>query len=388
MSSPPTSSPADSASTTTVTNPEQRPETVSTASPLDAHARHSLSTSVFVEIIGTLVNEFDIIDILTRLAAHCVELLDVDAAGVLLADDNGHLRVVGASSEQVQLLELFQIQNEQGPCLDCYRTGRAVTAVDLSTASPWPQFAARSVAAGYPCVYAIPLRLNAVTLGCLNLFISHPHPLTATDTALAQALADLASIAIVQHHQSFQTGETTSVAHMHRTLDSRIAIEQAKGMIAEHEAIDMHDAFVMIRSYAHHTDCRLTDVSKDLVAGRLDIRDITTQTGSSQPDLDAKLPFSTRTIVEVRRRVVYISGELDLATRDACLQACLSDDYSHIDIDVSGVTFMDCVGYGSLITARHAIERQGGTLTITNWTGQPARLFALLVTIAQTSEAE
>ena len=152
--------------------------------------RHTLAATTFVEILDTLVNDFDVIDVLTQLTSRCVDLLDVSAAGILLADESGHLRIVGASSERIQLLELFQLQNDQGPCLDCYTTGETVAAPDLNAPTPWPKFSAESVAAGYRSVYAIPLHHNSVTLGCLNLFMSDPGPLASSDAVLAQALAD------------------------------------------------------------------------------------------------------------------------------------------------------------------------------------------------------
>ena len=347
------------------------------AAPLSARKRDTLATTVFVEVIDTLVSDFDIIDILTQLSAHCVELLDAAAAGILLADDRGHLRVVGASTEQVQLLELFQIQNDQGPCLDCYTTGQTVTAIDLNMASPWPQFAAHSVAVGYPCVYAIPLRLNTTILGCLNLFITHPHPLTTTDAALARALADLASIAIVQHHASFQPN--TSSNRMRSAMNDRIAIEHAKGMIAGHNAIDMHESFVMLRAYAQHINRGLTDIANQVVSGELGVHEIASHVGSLQYGLDPEQPYlTTRTSVEGHRQVVYLTGELDLHTRSICLQACLTNADSDVDVDISALTFMDCAGYGALIAARGALEQQSRTLTITNSTRQPAHLLALL----------
>lgn len=353
---------------------------MSTPADPKADSRQTLTNTVLVEIIGTLVNDVDIIDILTQLTAHCVELLDAAAAGILVADDDAHLRVIGATTEQVQLLELFQIQHEQGPSLDCYITGQSVAAIDLNMASPWPQFAAHSVAAGYPCVHAIPLRLNNLNLGCLNLFRSHPQPLTTPDAALAQALADLASIAVVQHHASLQTG---SVARMRHTMHSRIAIEQAKSMIAEDRAIGMHDAFTQLRTYARQNQLGLSDVANDLLAGRLNAHETSPSGNSSHPGLDPeRQALTTRTTLKGTRRVVQLSGELDLGSRHLCLRACLPDNNTNLHIDISAITFMDCAGYGSLIAARLAVEQQGGAVTITNPAGQPARLFVLLAELS------
>lgn len=203
--------------------------------------RQALTGRAFVELVETLVGDFDVIEVLTGLTTRCVELLGAGAAGILLADSDSTLRVVGVSNEQVRVLELFQIQNEQGPCLDCYRTGSVVTNADLNDGSPWPEFAAVSVAEGFPSVCAIPMRLATINLGCLNLFMSEPVRLSEADVALAQALADVASIAIVQNQTNRQA--TVREDHLQHALRSRIVIEQAKGIIAERDQIDMDAAF-------------------------------------------------------------------------------------------------------------------------------------------------
>jgi GAF domain-containing protein len=235
-----------------------------------AATRQTLTATTFVEIVDTLVGDFDVIDVLTSLTSRCVELLDAAAAGILLADGDGHLRVVGASNEQIQLLELFQVQNDEGPCLDCFRTGRVVLHSDLDVVSPWPLFSAECTDAGYASVCAVPLRLAAHTLGCLNLFMSEPVGLTDTDIALAQALADVASIAIVQDQA--MRDATIREGHLQHALTSRIAIEQAKGMIAEHNQVDMDQAFATLRTYARNNNRRLTEVAEAIVGGTTDVR--------------------------------------------------------------------------------------------------------------------
>jgi|GEM_PF-43363 len=333
---------------------------------------HALTATTFVEIVDTLVNDFDVIDVLTQLTSRCMDLLNVEAAGILVADATGHLRVVGASSEQIQLLELFQLQNDQGPCLDCYTTGETVAAPDLTAPTPWPAFAAQSVAAGYRSVCAIPLHRNSVTLGCLNLFMSNSGPLAPTDIALAQALADVASIAIVQNHANQQTGDRDN--HLHHALDSRITIEQAKGMIAEHFTVDMHNAFEILRSHARATGHSLTGIADQLVAGTITI-DAFHRPTAVQPDTSE---LTVETSTSQRRRTVRLSGELDLATRAACFDACVNGDGDNVEVDISAITFMDCSGYGTLMQAGHVLEQRGGTLSITHPASQPARLLNLL----------
>jgi GAF domain-containing protein len=243
--------------------------TVSDDAIAKAATRQTLTATTFVEIVDTLVGDFDVIEVLTRLTSRCVELLDAAAAGILLADSDGHLRVIGASNEQIQLLELFQVQNDEGPCLDCFHTGHVVLHSDLDTVSPWPLFAAECTNVGFASVCAVPLRLNARTLGCLNMFMAEPGGLTDTDVALAQALADVASIAIIQDQATRDAA--VREGHLQHALNSRIAIEQAKGMIAERNHVDMDEAFSRLRAYARNHNLRLTDVADELIAGTTDV---------------------------------------------------------------------------------------------------------------------
>ena len=231
---------------------------------------HTMSTATaFVEIVEALIDDFDVIDVLTGLATRSVELLHASEAGILLADPSGQLIVTAASSEQVGLLELFQIQNQQGPCLDCYTSGVTVMHAALDQASPWPEFAAECVRAGFPSVFAVPLRLKSSTIGCLNLFMSESVVLTRADIVLAQALADVATIVIIQD----QTSRDAAVREgsLQNALTSRIAIEQAKGMIAERFNLDMNTAFGRLRTYARQTNRRLSDVAAAVASGDLTI---------------------------------------------------------------------------------------------------------------------
>lgn len=229
--------------------------------------RQALTATTFVEIVDTLVDDFDVIEVLTVLTSRCVELLEAAAAGILLVDTDHHLRVIGASTEQVGLLELFQIQNDEGPCLDCFHTGALVADASLDADSRWPRFAAECVASGYPSVCAVPLRLKDVILGCLNLFMSEPVALSDAEIALAQALADVASIAIVQDMAMREAA--VREGHLQHALNSRIVIEQAKGMIAERAGVDMDDAFSRLRAFARNNNRGLTGVAESLVAGAI-----------------------------------------------------------------------------------------------------------------------
>ncbi len=227
------------------------------------------AATAFVELVDALVGDFDVIDMLTVLATRSVELVGAAASGILLAGSDGTLRVVGAANEQAHLLELLQVQNEEGPCLDCYRTGQVINHADLTMDSPWPRFAAASVTMGYASVCAVPLRLRDFRMGCLNLFMSEAGALPDADVALAQALADVASIAIMQDQVS-RDGAVRE-AQLQHALDSRIVIEQAKGMIAVHRGVGMDAAFVRLRSYARSNNLRLADVATTLIDGSVSL---------------------------------------------------------------------------------------------------------------------
>ena len=243
-------------------------------------SREALATRTFVQLAGTLVVDFDLIDLLTVLAVRSVELLGAAAAGILLADTEGRLRVMAASNEEAELLELFQLQSDAGPCLDCYSGGDAIVNADLRGDTPWPAFAKESIRLGFASVCALPMRLRHDMLGCLNLFVAQPGGLNPTDVALAQALADVASIAIVQDGANRLA--TTRELQLQHALDSRVIIEQAKGMIAEHESVSMDRAFSVIRTYARKNNLPLTATAQNLVGGDLSI-DILTKASEQRP---------------------------------------------------------------------------------------------------------
>lgn len=240
--------------------------------------REDLLVSTFVQLTNTLVDDFDIIDILTGLADGCVDLNLAAAAGILLVDNEDKLRVMAASSDRARLLELFQLQNDEGPCLDAFSTKEPVISVDLSEAkSRWPIFAPEAVDAGFHSVYAIPLRLRATVIGALNLFGDHVGEMPEADLRIAKALADAVSIAIIQN-QTIRESEIRA-GQLQRALDSRVAIEQAKGMLAERDQIDMDSAFRHLRSFARNTRRHLTAVAVDVVSGAVALDEV--RAGSS-----------------------------------------------------------------------------------------------------------
>jgi hypothetical protein len=225
-----------------------------------------LLSDTFVELADTMVAEFDVIDFLHLLTDRSVALLGASAAGVVLADPRGELRVAAASSEEVGLLELFQLQNDQGPCLDCFRTGRPVTADDLTgPCQRWPRFAEAATRSGFRTVEALPMRLRDQIIGALNLFRAEPGPIDPADLRIGQALADVATIGLL-HERNVRRREAVA-EQLQAALNSRVVIEQAKGKLAERLSIDMDRAFNMLRDYARNTNQHLTDVARALVGG-------------------------------------------------------------------------------------------------------------------------
>jgi GAF domain-containing protein len=231
--------------------------------------REAVLARTMVELADTLVDDFDVVELLTTLADRCVEVLDVDAVGIMLAAPDGELGLVTSSSESMRLVELFELQSREGPCQDCFRTGQAVVNHDLGTDdSRWPRFAAVAVNAGFRAADAIPMRLRSHIIGALNLFRSTPGSLNDDDVAAAQALADVATIAIVQHRALFDAHVLNE--QLASALASRIVIEQAKGMIAERRHLPIDDAFATLRHHARGTNQRLADVARTIVDGTLD----------------------------------------------------------------------------------------------------------------------
>jgi transcriptional regulator with GAF, ATPase, and Fis domain len=223
-----------------------------------------LLSDTFVDLADTMVADFDVIDFLHLLTDRSVALLAASAAGVVLADPRGELQVAAASSEAAGLVELFQIQNDQGPCLDCFRTGRPVTAADLTgPGQRWPRFAAAATQAGFRAVEALPMRLRDEVIGALNLFRARPGPLDPAELRIGQALADVATIGLLQE-RNVRRGETVA-EQLQAALTSRIIIEQAKGKLAERLSLDMDQAFALLREYARNSNHRLTDVARDFI---------------------------------------------------------------------------------------------------------------------------
>jgi GAF domain-containing protein len=223
--------------------------------------------TIFVEVADTLVDEFDLIDFLHMLTDRAASLVDAAAVGIVLADPRGRLEFMAGSNENVKLLELFQLQNHEGPCLEAFRTGHPVINVDLGAAGGrWPRFAPRATALGFQAVHAFPLRLRQQVIGAMNVFgATKGGDFHDTDVAVMQALADVASIGLIQE-RAIRRGEVLS-EQLQGALNSRVVIEQAKGAVAQARGVSVDEAFVSIRSYARSNNRHLTDVAHTIVAG-------------------------------------------------------------------------------------------------------------------------
>lgn len=220
---------------------------------------------VFVELADTLVDDFDVMDFLHVLAERSVLLLGVSAAGILLTDERGTLQVVAASSERTRLLELFQLQSDQGPCVDCFRSGRPVSVADLPAAGRWPRFTVAATEVGFAAVHAVPMRLRTETIGALNFFSVQPGPVDADKLRLGQALADIATIGLLQqraiHHRDALTEQ------LQTALNTRILIEQAKGILGERLRTSVDDAFTLLRGTARARNLRLSQLAQAVIDG-------------------------------------------------------------------------------------------------------------------------
>ena len=227
--------------------------------------REQLLAETFVELADTLVADFDVVDFLHGLADHCVQLLAVDAAGLMLADQRGSLRVIASSSEQARLVELFQLQHDQGPCLECFQTGLPVFEADLAAAQRWPVFAPAALEAGFVAVQALPMRLRDEVIGAMNLFMRAPGRLDDRGLRVGQALADVATIGLLQE-RSLRHQEVLA-EQLQGALNSRVAIEQAKGVLAERLSLDMEQAFELLRGQARVQSRRLAELATAVATG-------------------------------------------------------------------------------------------------------------------------
>jgi GAF domain-containing protein len=232
-------------------------------------SREQALAETFVSLADTLVDDYDVVDLLDQLVVASIELLGVTAAGLLLKDYRGKLSVIASSSEEMRLLQIFQLQNDEGPCLECVRGATGVSSADLEAdLVRWPIFVPAALKAGFRSVVAVPLRLRDLTIGGLNLFGDLPRELSQDRQRLAQAMADVATIGILQQRATHRSSMLAE--HLQHALNSRIAIEQAKGVLAERNGIDMEAAFKALRRYARNNNLKLVEVAVAVVRKEID----------------------------------------------------------------------------------------------------------------------
>lgn len=225
-------------------------------------------TEAFRAIADSLVDDYEITDMLTGLTVDCARILDIASVGILLADEKGVLQVAATSTERMQLMELYQVQCRQGPCLDCYRDGTAVLVADLNRQRKrWPDFAAVALEAGYASVHAVPLRFRGKVLGTVGLFGTRPGALNAEDLKLAQAIGHVAGVALVTNKAT--ADQIVINTQLQTALNSRVVLEQAKGVLAHSGNLDVEQAFTMLRGYARDHNLRLKDIAGAVVSREL-----------------------------------------------------------------------------------------------------------------------
>jgi GAF domain-containing protein len=224
----------------------------------------ALLVHTLVELADSLVDDFDVVELLSLLADRCVEVVGVSAAGVMLLAPEGDLRVVASSSEAMRVVELFELQSEEGPCLDCFASGEAVLNQDLTGVDGrWPRFAPVALEAGFQAAHALPMRVRGAVIGALNLFCRDQSPLSEEHVVAGQALAAVATIAILQQRVVAEARIVND--QLNTALTSRVVIEQAKGVLAERNGLSMQAAFETMRKYARDNNLRLADVAGHVV---------------------------------------------------------------------------------------------------------------------------
>lgn len=239
---------------------------------------------IFVEVADTLVDEFDLVEFMQVITLKATEVAGATAVGLMLADPHGRLQLLAASDERAEVFELFRVQRDEGPCQDCFRTGVAVVASDLAQEeNRWPAFALQATAAGFRSVHAFPLRLRRDVIGALGVFSNATGDLDAEDARVVQVLADVATIGLMQE-RALQRG-TQLTEQLEAALNSRVVIQQARGVLAQLHGITPEEAFVLLQSYARMRRFKLVDVAQTVVADPQAVPNLT-EPSRAEPDAD------------------------------------------------------------------------------------------------------
>ena len=228
--------------------------------------------ATLVELADTLVSDYELLDYLDVLLERSGAVLGATAGGVMLTDRDGELQVLASTDERARLMELFELQRQEGPCVDAHHRGEPVIEHDLAASSRWSHFTPVALASGYRAAFAFPMRLRGAQIGALNLFRSEPGSVEAETLGAAQAFADMAAIGILQERAARQAQELAG--QLQAALNSRIVLEQAKGVVAERTGSEMGQAYQLLRWHARNHNHTLRAVAAAIVAGELDARDL------------------------------------------------------------------------------------------------------------------
>lgn len=244
---------------------------------MDDTSREARINAAFVTVADTLTTDYDMVDLLHTLVLECVAILGMKAGGLMLVDGSGELQLMTSTSEAAGFVEVMQLNAAAGPCIDCFRSGAAVSVGDIGASSSWPDFRGAALGQGFQSVLATPMKLRGRIIGTMNLFADAPGEVDARDAAVAQALADVATIGILQE-RVIREGVLME-EQLHRALDSRILIEQAKGVIANELSVSMEDAFLLMRSYARDRNATIRSVAEQVSNRELTVREVAQRIG-------------------------------------------------------------------------------------------------------------
>lgn len=226
-------------------------------------SRETFISSAFVAIADTLTTDFDIVDMLHTLVEQCTLILDTSQGGLMLVDGRGELQLMTSTSQGADFVEVMQLNSAAGPCIECFTTGTAVSVPNINdTGDKWPDFTSGALQRGFLSAHATPMRLRGHVIGTMNLFSTKRGALSERDASLAQALTDVATIGILQQRVITETNMLAE--QLHRALDSRVLIEQAKGMVAHSLNVSMDDAFTALRNYSRERSVSLRSVAEGI----------------------------------------------------------------------------------------------------------------------------
>ena len=241
-------------------------------------SREARLNAAFVMVADTLTADYDVVDLLHKLVQECTDILAVQHGGLMLADSSGNLQLMASTSESADLVEVMQLAAGTGPCVDCFISGKQVSVPDIAKSSwKWPAFSIAALEQSFLSVHAIPMKLRGDVIGTMNLFGVSTGELTARDAAVAQALADVATIGILHERITSRSNEVAD--QLQRALDSRVLIEQAKGALSQSRGLTTDEAFNALRWYARNNRMTLHAVAEGVTSRSIDIHSVVDAAG-------------------------------------------------------------------------------------------------------------